>query len=193
MGSQDRKQLYHFIADKNESRYTRLAMGITELSGSLNPKTKEVTYINDYVETINSGYQNSWPVSGDFYDENPASELLWELCSKIAKDDDAVVYFLQAWGWEAHENDAAVFRGFKQKCLWVPSNDGGGTGGEKVTFGGTLTAKGPRIEGWIRVKPADLAKDEEFETAEFSENEPPVPEEPEVPGQNQGSGQGSDL
>ena len=174
MGLQNRGQLAHFLADKDETAYTRLSKGFGELSSSKNPQTQEKTYIDDSTDSVTTGYQTSWSVSGDVYTEDAANELLLDLAIKEAKGDEAVVYMLVARLWEPSANNPeTVCKGFKQKCSWVPDNDGGGSGGESVTFSGSLNAKGDRVHGWITItRPSSGGT----WTAEFSETEPAAPQ-----------------
>jgi hypothetical protein len=163
----------HFLSDRLESGYNRLAKGFTELSDSLNPKTKEVTYIDDFVDTINTGYQTSWGVSGDFYDNDPANEMLFDMSNRLVRGEDAIVYMLVAYMWKKSENQENLYRGFRQECIWIPSASGGGTGGDSVTYAGNLNARGDRLFGWIRV--ASPHPPAVWETAMFY----PTEEEPE--------------
>jgi hypothetical protein len=170
MGTQNRGELAHFLADKNETAYTRLAKGFTELSSSMSPQTQEKTYIDDSSDSVTTAYQVSWAVSGDIYTLDAANAMLHALAVRRAKGDDAVVYLLVARLWEPGTNNPTKdFKGYKQKCSWVPDNDGGGAGGETVTFSGALNAKDDPVHGWITItKPPAGA----VWTATFSEEEP---------------------
>jgi hypothetical protein len=170
MGLQNRGKLVHFIADKDETIYNRLAKGFAELSSSKNPTTQEKTYIDDTTDTVTTAYNTSWAVSGDIYTGDPSNMMLFDLATLEAKGDDAVVYLISAFMWEPHSKEPdRVFKGFKQMCAFVPDNDGGGTGGESVSFSGTLSAKGDRQHGWVTItKPANNAP----WTCTFNEEEP---------------------
>jgi hypothetical protein len=174
MGSQNRGQLVHFLGAADAGPYTRLAKGFSELSSSMNAQTKDVTYIDDSVDSTTTGYQRSWSVSGDVYTENAANELLFKLTYDQAKGDEAVVYLLNVLMWKPSEdNPTTVFQGYKQKCSWVPDNEGGGAGGDTVNFSGALNAKGDPVYGWATItKPSD---DTAPWTAVFSVDEPDPP------------------
>jgi hypothetical protein len=140
----------------------------------MNAQTREVTYIDDQTDSITTAFQRSWAVNGDVYDENAANELLYDLAYKQAKGDEAVVYMLVGQLWKPSANNPdTVYEGYRQKCSWVPDNDGGGTGGETVTFSGSLNAKGDPTYGWLTI--TKTTNPEEPWTATFSEDEPPAP------------------
>lgn len=169
-GTQNRGQLAHFIAKPGETTFDRLGKGFTELASNLNAQTKEVTYIDDSSDSTTTGYQPSWPVSGDYYDEDPANMMLYDLAIALAKGPDAVVAMLCAQMWAPSENDENTYKGYKQECAWVPGSDGGGTGGETVTYSGALNAKGDRVPGWVTIDKSATPW-----TATFSEDEPVAP------------------
>jgi hypothetical protein len=178
MSSQPRGNLVHFLGPKDSDSstvFTRLAKGVSELSSTMNPQTREVTYIDDQTDSITTAYQRSWAVSSDVYTENDANEMLYELTFRQAKGDDAVVYMVVAQLWKPSENNPTlVYQGYKQKCSWVPDNDGGGTGGETVTFSGSLNAKGDPTYGWV-----DITRSTDADvpwTGKFTETEPAVKE-----------------
>ena len=174
MGSQNRKQLGHYLSQTETGLFTQLAKGFSDLSSTLNAQTKEVTYIDDSSDSTITAYARSWEVTGDVFTDNPANELLFRLAYTQAKGDDAVVWLINVIGWQPSENNPeTVFKANKQKCSWIPSNDGGGAGGETVTFAGTLAAKGDPVYGWATVTPG--ATDEEPPTAVFSADEPAAP------------------
>lgn len=169
MGTQNRGQLAHFIAAAGKSTYDRLAKGFTDMASNLNPQTREVTYIDDSSDSTTTGFQPSWPVSGDVYTDNKANVLLYDLSVNRAKGDAAVVELLVARMWEESETASGVYKGYKQKTTWVPDSDGGGAGGETVTFSGNLNAKGDPVMGWITIVPGVGGAEA---TATFSETEP---------------------
>jgi hypothetical protein len=169
MGQQNRGNLVHFLADQDEAEYNRLAKGFSELSNSANAQTRETTYIDDSTDSTITAFQNSWAISGSVYDTDAANDMLFDLARLQVKGDNAVVYMLVCYLWLPSENNPSfVYKGYRQKCAWVPDNDGGGAGGDTVTFSGALNAKGDREQGWIsidRTVPAAW-------TAEFSTTEP---------------------
>lgn len=69
MGSQNRKQLGHYLAKLEAGPYSQLAKGFSELTSSLNAQTKEVTYIDDTTDSTITAYARSWEVSGDVFTE----------------------------------------------------------------------------------------------------------------------------
>jgi hypothetical protein len=176
MGQQNRGQLAHFLADKDETLYQRLAKGFSELSNSSNAQTREVTYIDDSTDSTITAFQNSWGIQGSVYDEDPVNDMLLDLSIKQAKGDNAVLYMVQVYLWKPSVNNPdTVFQAFKQQVAWVPDNDGGGAGGDTVSFSGSLNAKGDRIHGFAKITKSD---DPAIPwTCEFTTTEPPEPEE----------------
>jgi len=150
-GTQNRGQLAHFLAETGGTNFSRLGKGFTDLASNLNAQTREATYIDDSSDSTTTGFQPSWPVSGDYYDDDPANMLLYGLSINLAKGPDAVVELLTARLWEPNTTVAGVYSGYKQTCAWVPESDGGGAGGETVTYSGALNAKGDRVHGWITI------------------------------------------
>jgi hypothetical protein len=170
MGLQNREKLATWISDKAETVYNRLAKGFSELSSSMNAQKSEKTYIDDSTDVVTTSYQRSWAVNGDVYTENPANDLLYDLAWNQSKGDDAVVYLLTAKKWVTDPELPNVYPGYKQQCTWTPDNDGGGAGGESVTFSGSLDAKGDPIHGWVTEVPN--ADPEKPSTATFSLTKP---------------------
>jgi hypothetical protein len=153
MSVQTRGSLSHFLGDKTDTPpYVRAAKGFSDLSDSIDPQVKEATYIDDTTESTTIALKRSWSFSGDRYTENPANDMLYELTRSRAKGDDAVVYMVNVEEWEPSANNPdTVFRAEKWKCSWAPTSGGGGTGGESVTFAGTLNGKGDPVDGWATV------------------------------------------
>jgi hypothetical protein len=149
MGLQNREKLAHFISNADNGTFNRLALGFTELSSSLNAQKSEKTYINDTTDVVTTSYQKSWSVNGDVYTEDAANEMLYSLAYNQLKGDDAIVYMLVAKKWVVDPDRPNEYPGYKQKCNWTPDNDGGGSGGENITYSGTLDAKGDPVFGWV--------------------------------------------
>lgn len=138
MGTQSRGQLAHFIA-KTETSTTwhRLAKGIEQLASAMNPQTSEKTWIDDSSETTTTGFRPSWSISGDSYSGDPASEMLQAMSWARAKNEDAEFYMITSKLWEPGATSGS-FVAYRQKCSWAPDSDGGGSGGETVTFSGNI-------------------------------------------------------
>jgi hypothetical protein len=159
-----------FVADRDKTMFWKVAKGFTDLNASLNPKTTDKTYIDDTTETITNSFQVKWEVSGDFYMKDPASEFLYKQSKKLVMGDDAIIWVIRVDTWETVEDCEGWYHGYLHECTWVPSNDGGGAGGESVTFSGTINGKGDRTEGYVQISPAtDLVK---AETATFTTVKP---------------------
>ena len=142
MSTQSRGQLQYYLSKTGTGTdYVRLAKGIESLDSALNAQTVEKTWIDDSSESNTTGFQPSWSVSGDIYAGDDASELLYEMTWNRARNEDAEIYLIVLQGWEEGSTPGA-FKAYKQLCSWAPESDGGGSGGETVTFSGTLNAKG---------------------------------------------------
>ncbi|UQZ90204.1 hypothetical protein C4J81_13735 [Deltaproteobacteria bacterium Smac51] len=166
-GTQNRGQLAHFIAKSEAVNYDRMAKGFSDMASNLNPQTREVTYIDDSSDSTTTGFQVSYPVSGNYYDEDPANMLLFDMAVNLVKGPDAVLSMLEAHLWREHETVPGVYEGFKQGCTWVPESSGGGAGGDTVTYSGSLNVKGDRVHGWVAIDKTTTPW-----TATFSEDEP---------------------
>lgn len=147
MSTQSRGQLSHHLAKtENATTWHRLGKGIESLDSAMNPQTTEKTWIDDSSESTTTGYQPAWAVNGDIYDGDEASQLLYDMTWHRAKNDDAQVYMIVCKHWEAGTSPGS-FKAYKQLCSWAPESDGGGSGGETVTFSGSLNAKGDPVYG----------------------------------------------
>lgn len=164
-GTQNRGRLSHFIHPLGQTTGHRLGRGFSEMSGNLGPQTREVTYIDDSYDSCINAYQPNWPVSGDYYDQDPANMLLYDLSVNLAKGVDAALMLIEARTWDKHETKTDTCRGFKQECIWAADSGGGGAGGETVTFSGQLKARGERVHGWVTITPG---RDGAPDTATFS-------------------------
>lgn len=166
-GTQNRGQLAHFLAKPGETTYDRLAKGYTDMESTLNPQTREATYIDDSSDSTTTGFQVSYSISGNYYDEDPANMLLFDMSVRLVKGPEAVLSLVEAHLWREHETVSGTYEGFKQECTWVPESSGGGAGGDTVTYGGSLNGKGDRVHGWVTIDKSVTPW-----TATFSETEP---------------------
>lgn len=168
MGTLNRGELAHFM--DVESVFYRLAKGMVELSSAANPQEKETTYIDDSSEATVTGYQPSWSITGDVYNSDPVNDKLYDLAWKRAKGDGAVLTMINVQKWTPSENSPTKFKAYKQLGTWIPDNDGGGSGGETVTFGGNFKAKGDAVYGWATITEVTHPNDpdKKIETCIFS-------------------------
>lgn len=147
MSVQSRGKLSHWLTKEDDySGLFRLAKGIESLDNAKNPQTQEFTWIDDTSDDNTTGYRPSWAVSGYIYQGDKASEMLSEMAWSEAKNEDAEIYMVIVRGWvpgaTSGTYDAKVY-----KCSWAPDNEAGGSGGENVTFSGSLNAKGDPVYG----------------------------------------------
>ena len=143
--------------------YKRMGTGFESLDDALNPAVDEVTYISDVSATKSiTAYAPEWSFDG-----------------AVIKDSDVIAYLRaigndQATGANA-ETDVVLFDVWdvdpdtlevpcKQFAVAVKMDSiGGGAGGEKLTFGGSLLGKGDPVDGYF-----DTATDTFSETASVS-------------------------
>ncbi len=59
-----------------------------------------------------------------------------------ARNDDATLYHVVARHWLPVSGQTDAFDAKLTQVSFAPENEGGGTGGENVTFSGTFNAKG---------------------------------------------------
>ena len=150
-GLQSRGQLSTWLSKTIDGTYTRLAKGIDSLDNAKNPQTQEHTWIDDSSESTTTGFQENWPVSGFLYEGDPASEMLHEMAWMNARNEDAELYVVIVRGWmpgsQTGEYDAK-----RLQVTFAAENEGGGAGGDNVTFSGTLNAKGDPEYGTFDVE-----------------------------------------
>lgn len=146
MGLQSRGQLSSWVSKTKTGPFNRLAKGIETLDNAKNPQTNEFTWIDDSSDSNTSGFQESFAVSGYFYDGDPASEMLHEMAWTNAKNEDASLYYCIVRHWE-EGTTSGTYDAKLLEVSFAPENEGGGTGGENVTFSGTFNAKGDPISG----------------------------------------------
>ncbi len=146
MGLQSRGQLSGWVSKTEAGPFNRLAKGIETPDNAKNPQTQEYTWIDDGSDSNTSGYQESFSVSGFLYEGDPASEMLHEMVWTNAKNDDATIYYCIVRGWKEGSSEGT----YDAKLLTIsfaPENEGGGTGGDNVTFSGTMNVKGDPVSG----------------------------------------------
>lgn len=146
MGLQSRGQLSGWVSKTKTGPLYRIAKGIETLDNAKNPQTTEYTWIDDSSDSNTSGYQESWSVSGFLYEGDEASEMLHEMAWTNAKNDDAVLYYTIVRNWK-EGTETGTYDAKQLEVSFAPENEGGGTGGENVTFSGTLNAKGDPVYG----------------------------------------------
>lgn len=142
MGLQSRGRLSHWISRTKEGPYARLAKGVESLDDDKSPQTREFTWIDDSSDNNTSGFQESWSVSGYLYEGDPASELLHGMAWTNAKNDEAVLYHVIVRHWLPENGQSSAFDAKRFEASFAPENEGGGAGGDNVTFSGTVNAKG---------------------------------------------------
>jgi hypothetical protein len=146
MAEQPRGQMAEFVSKDIDGPFLRLAMGVTSLEGAMNPQTETITYINDFSSTTTTGFEPAFPIDGNIYTGDPANQLLYDMAWTMARGDNATVYFLRVQKFE--DGDATgTFKAKRFLCNFAPGSDGGGAGGETLTFSGELQPKGRAIFG----------------------------------------------
>lgn len=146
MGLQSRGQLSGWISKTKTGPFSRLAKGVETLDNAKNPQTSEFTWIDDSSDSNTSGFQESFAVSGYLYAGDTASEMLHAMAWDNAKNEDAVIYYCIVRGW-MEGTATGTYDAKLLEVSYAPENEGGGTGGENVTFSGTFNAKGDPIKG----------------------------------------------
>jgi hypothetical protein len=153
MAEQPRGELKNYVGKPEADGtppdvYMRVGYGFTSLAGAMNPQTDTITYINDVSSTTTTGFEPEWPIDGNIYTGDPANDYLHKLAWDMAKGDDAMLYFIEAMMWD--EGAApGTYRARRFKANWAPGSAGGGAGGEKNTFSGTIQGKGDPVFGVI--------------------------------------------
>ena len=146
MAEQSRGELRHYLSKSSSGPWNRIGDGFSSFGGNLNPQEETTTYINDKSSTVVTGYQEEWPLDGNIFSEDKAADMLHDMAVDRVKGDDASVYLVNAFMWQEGTAPGSV-KAYRQQVAWLPASDGGGDGGGKVTFSGTLRAKGAPIHG----------------------------------------------
>ena len=143
MGLQSRGRLSHWLSKTKTGPFVRLAKGIETLDGAKNPQTQDFIWIDDNSDNNTTGFQESHSVSGYLYETDDASEMLHGMAWNNAKNDDSTLYHVLVRHWLPDGGSSTtVFDAKLQQVSFAAENEGGGTGGENVTFSGSLNAKG---------------------------------------------------
>ena len=125
--------------------YHLMGEGFESIEENLNPTTDEVTYVNDRTATKSvTGYAPEWSFSGDVIKDSEVVTFLRNKAKTNASGIDAEAELVLYDVWSVVANEVAAV---KYECAIAMDSAGTMVGGEKLTFSGTIMAKGDPIPG----------------------------------------------
>ena len=86
-GPQDQKERGRYLAKGDASEpitFYRIGEGFSDTNESLNPQIQQRNYVNGKSSSITTGFQESWPISGERYVGDYANDLLSDMADKRA-------------------------------------------------------------------------------------------------------------
>lgn len=125
--------------------WSLLGEGFTSVSDTRNPVVDETTYVNDVSSTKTiTGYGAQWDFEGDVIKDNAVIEYLRGIGENELTGADAESEIVTFDLWEVVTN---VVTCNKRTVTVQVDTTGGGAGGEKLSFSGSLLAKGDPVSG----------------------------------------------
>lgn len=144
------KMRYERVARLNTSTaqsptWSLMGQGFRDLSESLNPTVDETTYIDDVSATKTvTGYAPEYSFEGDVDATDPAITYLRNIAETRATGANAETEMIVYDLWSAV---GGVVDATKYAVAVAMDSAGGGEGGGKLEFSGTLLNKGDGVSG----------------------------------------------
>ena len=148
--------------------FYRMGRGFSDANEQMNPQVKQTSYIDGRSSSVTTGFQESWPISGERYVGDYANDLLAGMAELRAKGPDAGLVILTVNFYEEAADDAdpdvglGIYRAFRQGASYSPESGGGGAATDSVTISGTVNGSGTLVEGWFKPNGAPTVADPEL-------------------------------
>ena len=148
--------------------FYRIGRGFSDANEQMNPQTKQANYIDGRSNSVTTGFQESWPISGERYVGDYANDLLARMAESRAKGADAGLIMVTVNFFEEAVDDSdpdvglGIYRAFRQGASYSPESGGGGAATDSVTISGTVNGSGVQVEGWFKPNGAPTADDPEL-------------------------------
>lgn len=165
-GPQDQKERGRYLAKGDASEpitFYRIGEGFSDTNESLNPQIQQRNYVNGKSSSITTGFQESWPISGERYVGDYANDLLSDMADKRAKGPDAALIMVTVNYYEEHETIPGIYHAYRQPGSYSPESGGGGAATDSVTISGTVNGSGTPMEGWFKPTGAPSADNPDME------------------------------
>lgn len=126
--------------------WSLLGKGFEEVDDKLNPEVDEPQYVADKTKSSTiTAYAPEWGISGAVIKDDPAITYCRAIGEQLATGEAAESELVVLDIWDADETTGVVAGAQKYPVTILMDSIGGGKGGEKLGFSGTIKGNGDPV------------------------------------------------